>query len=369
MAASRDFFDGINPYEQVYHQWYHYYYDLLFLGIIYPLTVVPVGLAKFLWILCLEGAMIRSWMLMERWLPARDEAKSAFWERSVWFLASANLWLINFHLHQLTPLLLWLMLEAAQETKRRWRGAVVGLGIALKVLPIAALPMWFLRGEWVKLRNAVIAFGLALAVPFLWTESNRALDLLESRWALLNPSNEEHVFDVDEESFHSVTTWVPTLTSVNARGDNTRPWRRHVVDLPVAQVHLLTRAVQLLLLLAVLAFLTARPWRPPASPVYEWAGLFAVIPLVFPHQQIYSFLFAFPAITWLIREGWFVAHSSITWPVKAMSILALLLLNLHLYFGAYRGFYNHYKLVTIGALLLLWCLYKARPRPIEEAHA
>jgi len=128
----------------------------------------------------------------------------------------------------------------------------------------------------------------------LWTESNRALELLESRWALLNPSNEEHVFDVDEESFHSVTTWVPTLKSVNARGDNTRPWRRHVVDFPVAQIHLLTRTVQLLLLLAVLAFLTARPWRPPASPVYEWAGLFAVIPLVFPHQQIYSFLFAFP---------------------------------------------------------------------------
>lgn len=361
LAAASDFFQGVNPYEQLYHEWYHYYYDLLFLALIYPLTVLPLGLAKFAWILILEVAMVRSWMLMERWLPARDDAKGAFLERSAWVLASANLWLINFHLHQLTPILLWLMLEAAQETQRRWRGGMVGLGIALKVLPIAAIPMWFLRGNWVKLRNAGIAFVVALAVPFLWTESNRALQLLESRWVLLNPSNEEHVFDVDEESFHSVTTWVPTLTSENARGDNTKTWRRHIIDLPVPQVHVLTRMVQLLLLCAVLAFLTAPPWRQPASPAYEWAGLLAIIPLVFPHQQIYSFLFAFPAISWLIRNGWFVTDSSMTRLVKALSIAAMLLLNFHLYLGAYRGFYNHYKLVTVGALLLVWCLYQTKP--------
>jgi hypothetical protein len=362
IAASLDFFRGINPYAQVYHQWYHYYYDLLFLALIYPLAALPVGLAKFLWILCLEGAMIRTWILMERWLPARAEAKGAFLERTIWLLASANLWLINFHLQQLTPILLWLMLEAAHETKRRWRGGLVGLGIALKVLPIAAIPMWLLRGNWVSLRNAGVAFIFALAVPLLWTEADRALHLLESRWALLNPSNEEHIFDVDEESFHSVTTWVPTLTSMKARGTNTKPWRRHLVDLPVSQVHVLTRVAQLLLLLTVLAFLTAPPFRPPASPVYEWAGLFAVIPLVFPHQQIYSFLFVFPAIAYILRNGWFVSKSPMKRYIKVLSIAAMLLLNLHLYLGAYRGFYNHYKLLTIGALLLLWCLSQTKPR-------
>jgi len=362
LAASSDFFLGANPYEELYHQWYHYYYDLLFLSLIYPLTWLPVSIAKFLWILFLEGTMFRSWKLIESWLPARDESKGGlFYERLVLFIASANLWLINFHLHQLTPVLLWLMLEAAQETKRSWRGGLVGFGIALKVIPIAAIPLWFLRGHWLKLRNAVMVVFAALVVPFLWTESDRALHLLKSRWDLLNPTNQEHVFDVDEESFHSVTTWIPTLTSVEARGDNTKEWRRHLIDLPFPQVHLLTRIVQFLLLCSVLLFLTAPPWQPPVSAVYEWAGLLTVIPLVFPHQQIYSFLFTFPAMAWLIRNGWFVPKPKMSRGLKALSILAMFILNLHLYLGAYRSFYNHYKLVTIGALILLWCFYKTKP--------
>ena len=44
LAAASDFF-RVNPYEQLYHEWYHYYYDLLFLALIYPLTVLPLGLA------------------------------------------------------------------------------------------------------------------------------------------------------------------------------------------------------------------------------------------------------------------------------------------------------------------------------------
>lgn len=362
LSASSDLFHGVNPYAQRYHTWYHYYYDLLFLWIIHPLTWLPARLAKFIWILVLELAMFRTWHLVEQRMPPLSSTRSVWKERGILLAVSINLWVVNFHLQQITPLLLWALLEATHSRSKPWKSLFVGLGMASKVMPIAALPLWFLRKDWSKMTMALTGCLLALFLPAMWLGVSENSELMQSRWELLNPTNQEHTIDVDEESFHSVTTLIPTLTYAEARGTNTREWRRHIVDWPLPVVRHLTRAVQLALILLVLAFLTSRPWTSPVDAPYEWAALFLIIPLVFPHQQIYSFLLAFPALAWMIRTLWFTTNTASPRWIRVVFVLSALMLNLHFYVGAWRPYLNHYKVLTWGGLLLACCLWASKPK-------
>jgi hypothetical protein len=368
LFAAADLFDGINPYGQLYHDWFHYYYDLLFASLIYPLTLLPLRLAKFLWIVLLELAMLRSWTIVEAWLPSRGErAKGLRLERFMLLVFSWNMWVVNLHLQQLTPLVLWVILEAVQLGARPWKAALVGLGMATKVIPIAAFPVWFFRKEWTKSSIAIAAFLGAMVLPVAWIGGERANELVESRWALLNPSNLEHTFDLAEEASHSLTAWIPTLTHAEARGNHTRPWRRHVVDLDRDTVHLLTRLAQALGLLSVFLFFTSRLFAPARNAGYEWSAVLAVVPVVFPHQAVYAFLMAFPAMAWVVRQGWFGRGPAPSTSWKALTLVALILMSLHFYFGAHRDVFNHYKLLTMGAVLLLVSLWLVKPEGARPA--
>ena len=366
LAASADLFEGLNPYEQHYHQWYQYYYDLLFASVLYPLNFVSARLAKFIWIVLLELTMLRSWSLVDRWLPRRRSEASRNWERFMLLVFSWNMWIVNFHLQQFTPVLLWMVMEAVHLNARTWKASLVGLGMATKVIPIAVFPLWFLRREWSKSAVALTVFALALVSPVLWLGVHRTTELTQSRWGLLNPTNQEHTFDLAEEASHSLTAWIPTLTSAEARGQNTRPWRRHLVHWDRETVHYVTRGAQLVGLLCVLFFLTAKAFQPARTPGYEWSAVFATVPIVFPHQAVYAFLMCFPAIAWVIRVGWFSEEikPGIRW--KIATLVALTLISLHFYFGSIRAVLNHYKVLTVGAVLLLVCLAQIKPKPAPK---
>jgi hypothetical protein len=275
---------------------------------------------------------------------------------------SWNMWVVNFHLQQFTPVLLWMVMEAVHLNARTWKASLVGLGMATKVIPVAVFPLWLLRREWAKSTAALTVFALALVLPALWLGAERTKELTQSRWGLLNPTNQEHTFDLAEEASHSLTAWIPTLTSKEARGQNTRPWRRHLVHWDRETVHWATRGAQLVGLLCVLFFLTAKAFQPARYPGYEWSAVFATVPIVFPHQAVYAFLMCFPAMAWVIRVGWFSEETNpgIRW--KIATLVALTLMSLHFYFGSIRDVLNHYKVLTVGAVLLLVCLAQIKPK-------
>ena len=50
-AASRDLLLGKNIYRIQYHEWYHYYYDILFTLILAPFTYLPLYIVKVFWLI------------------------------------------------------------------------------------------------------------------------------------------------------------------------------------------------------------------------------------------------------------------------------------------------------------------------------
>ena len=63
-----------------------------------------------------------------------------------------------------------------------------------------------------------------------------------------------------------------------------------------------------------------------------------------------------------IRVGWFSEETNpgIRW--KIATLVALTLMSLHFYFGSIRDVLNHYKVLTVGAVLLLVCLAQIKPK-------
>jgi hypothetical protein len=95
----------------------------------------------------------------------------------------------------------------------------------------------------------------------------------------------------------------------------------------------------------------------------EWSWLLALIPLVFPHQQHYAFLFALPLLLWLMHL--WLKGRLIGW-MKVALVLISIVFNLSLWLGVGNGFYSHFKVVTWATLLLL-CVFLSLPK-MEVAH-
>jgi glucose-6-phosphate-specific signal transduction histidine kinase len=91
----------------------------------------------------------------------------------------------------------------------------------------------------------------------------------------------------------------------------------------------------------------------------EVSYILLVIPLIFPHQQHYAFLFSVPAFAYVL----FMVVSNYYEMTKAkrmilLSALSVIYLcgNLRSVLGEFNYYYEHFKILTYGALLLIPCL-------------
>jgi hypothetical protein len=127
-------------------------------------------------------------------------------------------------------------------------------------------------------------------------------DCIREWWLLINPSNDQHLIDTEERSFHSITTLISILFLKNPPDIYALPIRRHIVDLSVEQVKTIIQVTRLILIASVLIVIKKRPFVKSSIPElwYESAYIMALVPLIFPHQQHYAFLFQLPAISILI---------------------------------------------------------------------
>ena len=361
IQASRDWLTGKNPYTELYHEWYHYFYDVTFITVLSCFQFLPNYFIKLGWLILNFFFLVSIWKIVSENLNLKRLHEKRFLLFGfVFFLFSLRLLRDNIHLGQMTILILFIMMKAMDLLMKNRVVAgslLLSWGIVVKILPVVVVPYLIYRRKFKAAAAVVVCAFSFLALPYLYMEKDAYSNLLQSRWELLNPSNVEHVLDKSERSFHSLTTLVATLFHEKCEDSHVLKIRRHVADLDVHTVNWISLFVRLLFVSTFLWVLRSRPFVKALSRKHEfaeWAYLCMLIPLIFPHQQHYAFLLALPGIA-LLLEPYFTGEKEFSWK-KGYSwfmVFVFISFNIGFLLGTYSAFYNHFKLLTYGGIVAL----------------
>jgi hypothetical protein len=381
IEASKDLFDSKNIYTAFYNQYFHYYYSVLFAVIIYPLTFLPFYCVKVIWMVCNYNFTYRILKNGALFLSLKDESnKIKFTVLFVSFLLVFALWHRNIALAQVTIFVLFLMLESFTLILKNHvllPALLLAFGIDFKIMPIVCLPYLLHRGYHKVVFTSLILLLVVLLLPSIFIGLDFNLFLLHERWNLVNPNNTEHVLDVAERSFHSITTFLSVLLVENTNEVYALKLKRNLMDISQEELRSVILFVRLLFVLLSFVFLRAKIFKIPPTKLdwwYEWSYIFIVIPLIFPHQQHYAFYMVLPAILYLVNFGrinYFKEKVTLKHREKyiylAGMFLVFLLLNSHFLLGALREYYDHYKTLTYGVFLVITILALCPPSKIKCA--
>jgi hypothetical protein len=379
LDASKDLFNGKNIYTQVYNEYYHYYYDLFFAIIIYPLTFIPLFFAKFIWIIFNIFLISQTWKLLINWLPVdllSSKMLSVF--KIIIWLFMLRFMRDNLHLCQMTITILFLSLKGLDliQNKKNMGGAfLIALGISIKILPVVLIPYLIFRSYFKESLMIVMLFIFLQIIPILFVDFNQVILLLQERWHSLNPNNENHILDTSERSFHSLTTLLSTLLVEKCGDTYALTLKRNIADLSLSNLKLVILIVRLFLIFFTIYFLGMSIFKKQLNKLnilYELSYIFLLIPLIFPHQQHYAFYFLFPAIVYLTFY-WTFYFDRIENKVKTRKLYLIIgiafifyfLTNCHLILGTFNEYYDHYKILTYGAILFIPSLAYSHPKKLN----
>lgn len=364
ISASRDLFAGKNIFETTYGNGFHYLYSVLFAILLYPLSFLPFYLAKFFWLLLNAFLLYRTFAILFSYFNLKTWSKpqqTAVYAASLIF--SLRFIHENFHTGQITILILYTCVQGLcwifYTDKWLWGCLLIATGINIKLMPVVLVPYLLYRAKF-KEAATVIFIDIALwLLPALVIGWQRNSFLVSEWWLRMNPANEGHVLDVSERSFHSLTTLLSTLLVEHVPDTYAMPLKRNIADVSLHTLSLVILCSRALLAGFALYFLRSMPFKPATGKGHQFAEtayLLAVVPLIFPHQQHYAFLFIVPAAMYVI--AFFIRNKAMLrrgqkiflW---ASGIFIYLCCNLKLILGEYNHYYEHYKILTYVALWLL----------------
>lgn len=380
VSASRDLFEGKNIFQTTYHESSRYYYSILFAILLYPFTFLPIYWANFIWLLFNLFFTIRLWKIILTFLPLGDfstKQKAIFTIVSLIYIFA--LWHRNIHLTQISIFILYLAFEGLNQIIHRKYIAgsiVIAFGISIKLLLLPLIPYFIYRGEF---RIALYTCGFVILLtlfPALFIEYDHFFFLLNERWDLLNPLKSQHILDVSQTTFHSLTTLLSVLLVEDARNISSQSFQRNILDISFESLEIIINVTRVLLILFTLYFIHSWPFKKAKSKLqvfYELSYIFLVTPLIFPHQQHYAFFFVFPAITYIsfyvIYQMSFNQLTKISTGKKTFYIVYFsviyFLLNSHFILGEFRYIYDHYKTLTYGVILIIPLLAIFKPQNIK----
>ena len=368
-----------NIYEISYLDSYNYFYSVIFAAILSLFTALPFFWVKFFWLLLNLSLFIHLFAL----LAQAPIVKALQVKKRRIFLAFVGVFSFRFlheniHTSQITILILWCCIFGLYLIEHhRWLlgGAILALGINIKLLPIVFLPYLVYRGYFKAATFTVLIYVLSLFAPSVFIGADYNIGLLKSWIALINPLQQRHILDVDERSFHSLSTLLSTLLVKNVPDLYAMHLKRNLMDISLQSLSTVLLIMRLLLVALTLYFLKWKPFIKAGSVfngLLEKSYILLLIPLIFPHQQHYAFLFTVPAfgiiLLWLLSSyDRLSKYNRVT--LIASLILVYLTGNLKILLGEFNDYYEHYKILTYGSLLLvtllIWVSHKNKALPLE----
>lgn len=362
-CAAHDLGEGQNIYLTSYLSGYHYYYSVLFAYILNLFEHFPFYGIKFSWLLLNIALYYHLFVLLKdsKYVKVLNE-KNRYTFLFLVFIFSFRFLHHNIHYAQITILILWTCIYSlvSFENDQSFKGAaLLALGINIKLLPLVFLPYLLYRGYFKGFFLTIGLYFFYLLLPSLLIGHQYNIELLSSWYHLINPTNSHHVIDTDERSFHGLSTLLATLLLSQPPDTFALTLKRNLMDVSVetlTTVLLITRAS---LVLLTLLFLKWPPFKKTISSqqrFIEISYILLLIPLIFPHQQHYAFLFSVPAFAFILYYLiYFYKDLSLVEKrlIITSTILIYLTANLSILLGEFNRYYEHYKIITYGALLLI----------------
>lgn len=276
------------------YQWVYQHPVVHGLGFTYPpfsalvlswLTVLPLGVAKAVWIVLTLAVAAACLQLLvtaagERSWPGSAPTASVRW---AWTAGLAIPFLLTYpFVHDLVVGQVTLFVVALalfdQQLPRRWRGVLVGLAAAIKLTPLVFIPYYLITRQWRAAILATATFAAAGAVAFL---------------VLPGPS---------------INFWTSTLWQTGRVGRTDSTVNKSLLGM-LTRLFSDTTAVHVLWLVVAVAVVVLAFWQ--ASRAYRDGDLVgaslmvgmlsvAVSPISWPHHALWLSLVA---CWWLLQRG------------------------------------------------------------------
>ncbi|RLD25831.1 MAG: hypothetical protein DRI54_04060 [Bacteroidetes bacterium] len=365
--------NGQNIYVPPFFKGLQYFYSPLF-----ALVLIPFSWSFFVteltWLL-LSGLMLyRSWSLIKSYFDLSVLTKK---EISIWtgisFFFIVRFLLYNISMIQITIFLLWAILESItliKNNKTLKGSGLLAFAINVKLMPLVAVPYLLYRGYFRSVLYVVLFSFVFLFLPALIIGWEFNSFLLKEWWLIINPANSEHLVEASTNSQSIVGTIPVYITEI----EGALPYKRNLFNLSIETVEIFANLIRLSLVLLALYFLKS-PFKKSVSNISEIRAigyLLMVIPLIFPHQQKYAFIFLFPMIAYLSY------YSMVMWKynrTRSFKVFLVFLLIISINYTPIIGsdiigrfnydLVHHYRLLGISTLLLIVAAVYADPKTID----
>ena len=360
LQAARQLAERNNIYKPPFVKDLQYFYSVFFALILSPFGRF-IFITEFVWLLLSYFFLFRILKLTKKYF---DLSLLTLNEQRNWliisFIVSLQFIMYEVSLIQVTIFILWGILESIwliQNNKQFYGGALLGLVINIKIMPILLLPYLFYRGYFKAFFTSILIVILLLYIPsiFIGIEYNNFL--LAEWWKVINPNNKEHMFETGIGT-HSLVALIPVYLTPTL-GD--MPYKRNIFSLNPKTVELIVNLVRLLFLAVSLFFLRSLPFKKENNVLktfWEMSYFILLIPLLLPHQNKYDFLLALPLIFYIIY--YFLVNKIKS--AKDKFMLILFILSLIIYSPIYGSdlignflfrYTQHYRILTISTILII----------------
>jgi hypothetical protein len=296
--------NGQNIYKPPFIQGLQYYYSPLFALLLAPFSSLPIIVPQILWIFLSYFLLYRTCILSTAYF---DVSKFTAKQKLSWIIITSALSirfiLIDIGYVQMTIFLLWATLQSMQLIKQgRYisGAALLAFAINIKLLPLAFVCYLFYRNQIKAAVLTCLFYVLLLFIPALYLGWDRNLSLIHDWFSVINPLNKEWTIEA-EDGPSSLVALIPVYLT---KTTGVLSFKRNFLDLNLSQVTLVLNVVRLFFVLLTLLFLRTLPFKAinnKTRSFWEMSYLFIIIPLIYPHQQQYAFVYIIPAfvyITW-----------------------------------------------------------------------
>lgn len=347
--------NGENIYGEPHYYNLRYFYSVFFACLMALCQWMHIDTAKLLWFTLNTALYIRAFFILRQYvLSVSPHSNLVFF---LTLLLTGKIVLVNYTFGQASPLVLWTMTEAFHQVLqgRTTLGVLIlCLGINIKIMPLVLAPyiVWASKKP-VTAIIAGISFTLAfLFLPALFIGWDYNLMLLGEWWQTLNPVSDIHVRQTYENGFMDLAAMVNKYLSAESVYNEPQ---LNIASLPMSTLFILTNMIRVALLGSVV-YMAAKLKRPVAGIDHRFiiaSGFMALIPLCFPHQRVYSYMFSIPSLAVMLAIL-FNNRRALSYVLFAVLILVSgVMIWIDFAGQVIADFFTHYRMLTLGMTGLL----------------